>query len=407
MDRSVFLCYLDQKLNVYKTVSDFLPSLNYEFQAVNNIELPVLVFMGNRFRIGTKYNFNHVLQVQLPLFLGGARIANFNMQRHAHKSFLHMLRGKKQDVALKAIEAYYNVMLARDLIKVNEKARAAAQANFEQVKKFYQAGSASQLDLLRAKARLSQTLPALTSAKNALTLGLENLKFLLNLSSEDSVVVLDSLCIKEFLGSFKNQSLEELQALALANRWDLQSMEQQHAIQQNQKWLTGSRFLPNVIVSAKVQHQAFLENTRITAHDYTRSKSAAIALQWPLFEGGKRLLEFQQAFIQTEKVAFQKEQLKQAIRMEVKNSWQKFQEAKQNLQSLQAAFKEAQEALRLADLTYQEGVSTQVDVLNAQTAFTNSEVQYRKGIFDYNVSQLRLLKAIGKLDVLWQDQLEK
>ena len=51
---------------------------------------------------------------------------------------------------------------------------------------------------------------------------------------------------------------------------------------------------------------------------------------------------------------------------------------------------------------YKEGVSTQVEVLNAQTAFTNAELSYRKGIFDYNISQLRLLKAIGQLQVLWQ-----
>ncbi|WP_456408755.1 TolC family protein, partial [Caldithrix abyssi] len=48
------------------------------------------------------------------------------------------------------------------------------------------------------------------------------------------------------------------------------------------------------------------------------------------------------------------------------------------------------------------GVSTQVEVLNAQTAFTDAEARYRKGIFDYNIAQLKLLKALGKLHWLWQ-----
>lgn len=392
----------NQKLNVYKSVSDFLPTISYNFQAVNNVELPVLVFMGNRFRIGTKYNFTHVLQLQYPLFLGGARLANFSIQRHAKKSLLQMLRGKEQEVAFKAIEAYYQVMLANDLLRVNEKARAAAKANFEQVEKFYQAGTASQLDLLRAKARLSQTIPAVTTARNNLKMSQENLKFILNLAPEDSIVILDSLVVKEFWPDLNEKSLTDLQTIALHSRPDLKSLEQQKAISSKQKWIAGSKFVPQVVLTANVQHQAFLETADVTAKDYTRSKAAGVALQWPLFEGAKRAFELQQSFIQSKKLELQQEQLRKAILLDVKNSYHQLQEAEQNLVSLKAAFQEAQETLRLANLMYKEGVSTQVEVLNAQTAFTNAELGYRKGIFDYNISQLRLLKAIGQLQVLWQ-----
>lgn len=392
----------NQKFNVYKSISDFLPTVNYSFQAVNNVELPVLVFMGNRFRIGTKYNFTHALQLQYPLFLGGARLANFSIQRHARKSLLQMLKGKEQEVAFKAIEAYYQVMLSNDLLRVNQKAWAAAKANFEQVEKFYQAGTASQLDFLRAKARLSQTIPALTSAKNKLQMSKENLKFILNLAAEDSIVILDSLVVKHFWPALKKKSLAELQTIALQSRPDLKSLEHQKTMSSRQKWIAGSRFVPQVVLTANVQHQAFLEKANVTAKDYTRSKAAGVVIQWPLFEGAKRVFELQQSFIQSKKMELQQEQLRKAILLEVKNSYHQFQEAEQNLVSLEAAFQEAQETLRLADLMYKEGVSTQVEVLNAQTAFTNAELSYRKGIFDYNISQLRLLKAIGQLQVLWQ-----
>ena len=95
-------------------------------------------------------------------------------------------------------------------------------------------------------------------------------------------------------------------------------------------------------------------------------------------------------------------QLKRGILLNVKNSFNSFKEAQQNLQSLKQAFEQARETLRLANLTYKEGLSTQVDVLNAQAAFTASELQYRQGIFKYDVAQLELLKAIGKLETIWQ-----
>ncbi len=391
-----------QTLNEYKAFSAFLPTLSYSFQAVNNIELPVLVFMGRSFRIGTKYNFTHAFQLQYPLFTGGARLANLSIQRNSKKSLLQMLKGKKEDVVLETIEAYFKTILAADLLKVNKKAYRAAQANFNQVQKFYKAGTASQLDLLRAKTRLSQTLPALTSAENARRMSLEKLKFLLNLNGEDSLVVLDSLQIRDFLGSFAQLDLNELQKIALEHRSDLRGLQFQQKAIEKQKWLAGAQFMPQVVMSLSLQHQAFIENSNVQAKDYTRSKAAGIAVQIPLFEGGKSVLELQQAYLQEKKIALQKEQLEKAILMDVTNAVNSFQEARQNLQTLEQAFTEARETYRLAQLTYREGLSTQVDVLNAQTALTQSELQYRQGIFNYNIAQLQLLKAIGRLDILWE-----
>ncbi len=395
--------YRIQKLNEWKAMADFLPTVDYSFRAVNNLELPVFVFMGRSFRVGTKYDFTHSLQLQFPVFLGGMRFANRNIQRNSKRSLAQLLKGKEEEVVLKSVEAYFQVILTNDLVVVNQKAFEAAKANYEQVEKFYNEGSASRLDLLRAKTRFSESKPNLTSALNARKMAVENLKFILNLNAEDSVVVLDTLSRKDFLKEFAKSTLKELQDLALANRTDLKSLQFQKQIAQNQKLIAGSRFLPQIIVSAGVQHQALLQNRNVTWDDYSRIKSASVILQFPLFEGGKRILDLQQAFIQNKKISLQTEQLKKAVLLEVNNRFNAYREAAQNLVTLKQAFKEAGETLRLANLTYKEGLSTQVEVLNAQLSFTNSEARYRRGMFDYNISQLRLLKAIGKLDTIWEN----
>jgi len=388
--------YSHQKLNEWKAVADFLPSINYQFQATNNIELPEFVFMGNRFRVGTEYNFSHSIQLQLPLFTGGLRVANWRIQRNTRKSLAEMLKDKEEEVVLQALEGYFQIMLANDLIRVNQQAVDAARANFEQVEKFYQAGSASQLDYLRAKSRLSSTLPQLTSAFNAKKMAVENLKFVLNIDPSDSLIILDTLRQMDFLGEYSQLSLKNLKELALSERSDLKGAYYQKQTAKNQKLIAGSRFLPQVVLNAGVQHQAQVEDIHVGRDDYTRSKFATVALQFSLFQGSKRILEYQQARIVDKKAEIQLAQLQKAVLLEVENSYHAFQEAKENISSLLQANREAREALRLANLTYREGLSTQVDVLNAQLAFTNSQVLFRKGIFNYNVSQLKLLKAIGK-----------
>ncbi len=396
--------YRNQKLNVWKSLSDFSPTMDYSFQAVNNLELPTMVFMGRSFRVGTKYNFTHNLQLKWPLFLGGARWANYSIQKYGKKSLKELLSGKEEEVALKAIQAYFQIILSSDLVRVNQNALRAAQANYRQVKQFYEAGTASQLDLMRAHTRYLQSLPALTSTRNALKLARENLKFILNFPPQDSLVVLDSLREMDFLGEYAHKSLQALQQLALNSRPDLKSMQFQSKAVGKQKYIAGSGFLPQIFVTAGVQHQAFLQTSKVRWDDYTRAKSASIALQFPIFQGGKRAINLQQAYIQQEKARLQTEQLRRAILLDVKNAYLTFQKAKQNLKSLKQAFKEAQETWRIARLTYRQGLSTQVDVLNAQTALTASETNYRQGVFEFNLAQLKLLKAIGQLHTIWNNE---
>lgn len=393
--------YREQRLNEWKSLSDFLPTINYNFQAVNNVELPEFVFMGRRFRVGTNYNFAHNLQLQYPLFTGGLRYANWQIQKNVKKSLKEELQNLEDQVVLDALEAYFNIMLSDALIDVNRRAYDAAKANLEQVKKFYDQGAASRLDYLRAKSRFSSTIPNLTSARNNKKMALENMKYILNLDPADSLVILDSLKKMDFLQEFERVKLEALQELALGQRSDLKQAKYQREAAKDQKIISASQFLPSIVFNASVQHQAQIDNADVAWDDYTRSKTASISLRIPLFQGAKRVLDYQQAHITDKRAKLQVEQFKRSVLLDVENGYNQFQEASKNLTSLLEATEEAREALRLANLSYQEGLSTQVDVLSALLAFTQNEVKYQQGIFQYNVSQLRLLKAIGKLDIIW------
>jgi Outer membrane protein len=59
------------------------------------------------------------------------------------------------------------------------------------------------------------------------------------------------------------------------------------------------------------------------------------------------------------------------------------------------AVKYAEEGLRLAELRFQEGVGTYLDVINAQHDYTNSLIDKANALIDFNQSQVRLVHAIG------------
>jgi outer membrane protein len=399
--KSKQLEYEAQDLELWRAYSNFLPSINYQGVGVYNIELPTIVFMGQKFTLGSKYTIQHSIDATLPLFTGGSRFFNIGAQNSLRKSLSEELKGKEEDVVLQSLRAYYEIILAGDLSKSAHDAVEVAESNLNQVQIFYDEGTATELDLQRARAQYYSTVPQLESAESNRLLSYQNLKMLLDIPLEDSVIVTDSLTAKDFLDDLKGIELGEYKSMSLDNRSELKSIIHQLDASGEGEKMVLSQFAPTIAVSANLQYQAFSDLNNIQWDDYTRSKAITLSISWPLFEGGRRFIDYQLAQIRTEQMILLQHQTEIRVSLEVEQNFYRFNESIKNLKSLEEAMIQSKESLRLSNLLYAEGMSTQLDVLNAQLIYNNSRVQYLQGIYNYNINQLQLLKSIGKLNTIW------
>jgi len=201
---------------------------------------------------------------------------------------------------------------------------------------------------------------------------------------------------------YSNLSLNEFKNLSEENRNDLKSVVfRQEAVKSGEKIALG-KFSPTISLSASVDQAAPVETYKVRWDDYIRSKSVTLSVSWPLFEGGRKLLDYQLAKIQTEQMNIIAEQTKYAVGLDVEQSYYNYTEAVKSLQSLKDAADQYGESLRISNLLYAQGMSSQLDVLNAQLLYTKSKSDYLRGIYYYNVGQLALLKSIGLLDKVWK-----
>lgn len=399
--KSKILDYDAQNLEVWKGYSAFLPTLAYQGTFVKNVELPVFVFMGQKFTVGTPYTFQHTLSLSLPLFTGGARFFNLSAQRSLKKSLSEELKGKESETVLNGLQSYYGIILAQSFFETANEAVTAAKENLDQVQKQYDAGIATELDLQRAKAQYYGTLPKLEAARSSLILAKQQLKSFLNMPLEDSLVVVDSLSKKDFLNGLNEIDLTELKNFGFENKHELLSLRHQLDATEEGENLAWARFAPTIAVAASVDHQAQTENSKVMWSDYIRSKSIAFSVNWPIFEGGSKIIDVQKAQIRTNQMQIVLKQFEDQTELSIEQSYYKYQESAKNLQSLKEALKQSKESMRISNLLYEQGMSTQLDVLNAQLLYINSKTEFQQGIYDYNVSQLKLLQSIGKLNTIW------
>ena len=395
-----------QHVDRRKAKFNFLPQLTFSSIGTKNIERPEFVFNVNgreqRFIIGSRYNIIHSLDLNVPLFLGGSRFTNLKLQKNLEKSLNQELQGKEADTVLLTLKNYFEALLNRNLIRVNAEADRVARENFRQVQSAYRQGTASKLDLLRAKARASATVPALLTARNRFKLSLQQLKLNLNITAGDSLVLEDSLHVTNFWIPSQKEREASLVQEALRNRPEVKGAQWAIEAALNRRRLRMAAFLPDIVFDASLQQQAQVENLFPRGDKYTRIKRVAISFQWPLFQSGQRFLDYQKAGIEAKKFTIQKKLIKQTIAMEIHQAWFNYQDARARLKALRDSKDASEESLRAANLYFKQGLATQLDVIAAQLEVTRSKTELLKGIFQYNISQLQLLHATGKLNQIWR-----
>jgi len=85
------------------------------------------------------------------------------------------------------------------------------------------------------------------------------------------------------------------------------------------------------------------------------------------------------------------------ILSDVENTYLNVLETKKRVEFNIVLIRQAEEALRMVKLLYENGRATQVELLSAESGLLNAKSAYLSSVFEYNSSILQLKKAINKL----------
>ena len=211
-----------------------------------------------------------------------------------------------------------------------------------------------------------------------------------------------SKLLTNFLKEYSTFTLNEMKELATENRNDLKSLAHKLDATDKGEKMALAQFAPQISVSASMNWQAQMDEAKVSWSDYVRSKSIMLSVYWPVFEGGRKLIDYQIAKIRTDQMQLALSQAKDGASLDVEEKYYTYKEVIKSLNALQQAMEQSKESMRISTLMYHNGMSTQLDVLNAQLLYTKSKSEYLQGIFNYNISQLQLLNSAGLMDKIWK-----
>jgi outer membrane protein TolC len=302
---------------------------------------------------GPDENYSTAISLTQPIWLGG----RVSMQKEIAGYSLEIARTKYEqsveDQIFSLIQAYYGVLQTQGMVKIREEALDTVNEHLRIVKNNLEAGIAIRRDLLQSQIEQRKAEEALTAAKNDLKIARRRLTQLLTTDKvyEPSDPEID------FELELEQQKLFNT---ALANDPQLMILElNKEIIKLNQK-LKGQYYRPSVSLNGSYnwQGQEFMDQ---------KSWSMTLGVNVPLYDGGKGNLNAEKQEKELEKIANNRQDLLENIDIEVEDSILTVKENKEAIELEQLSLENAEENLEIANKSYEAGVASNTDVIDAQS----------------------------------------
>ena len=304
-----------------------------------------------------------------------SRIANLDVQR------------TRNDVVLQVKQAFYDVLRAQELVRVAEESLRNAEVRRKLAQAAVDAGVSPKLDVMRAEAAVAAAQQAVITARNALQLAKSAFNNVLGRRVDEPVELLPVDEQVPESADF-NQYLQE----ALAKRPEMIQANLGISLAENQITAAKRDQLPTVVVRG--QWDFNLKTSTFQPREY--SFTAIAAVQFKIWDSGQTQGRVEQARADVDKAKITIENVREGIALEVRNAYLGLQEAREKVAVAEKGLQAATESLRVARLRYEAGVSNQLELSDAELAYTQAEQNLVNARYDLRVAWARLEKAMGR-----------
>jgi len=358
---------------------------------LNNPDFEDIVsqFPGGDFRPSEQELWSAGVELSQPIFTFGKLRAAIELARLAGSVVDAQIEAARLETALAAAEGYYGLLAAEKAVAVVEAQQVARRSALDVVEARYEIGEATRLELLRSRSALAELAPQLATRRGNVDVAAARLRGVLGLPAGTRLVAETSEA-----DLLEPRALDPLLDLAFDTRPELADLRTQRETLDKRQQITRSEGLPQIDFNGRYGRQVRLpENLPDPLYS---DWSVAVGLRWELFDGGRRKGQIAQLESQSQQLAWQLRDVESQIVLGIETALSSYRAALERLQAAQVAAATAREASRVAAETYQEGVTLQADLLDAQQEEIRAEIERIDAVFQARTEAARLARAIGQ-----------
>jgi len=299
------------------------------------------------------------------------------------------LRRFRQDVARDVTVAFYDVLVARELVKIAELDLAQKQRHLDESTRRQSAGTATDYDVLAAQVAAENAQPAVIRSQNLVRTA--RLQFAYLLAETGEVDVTGTLGTPlEAVPTY-----ETLVAKAMANRPDLGELADTRGVYKELVTIAKAGNKPRVDFSAGLG-LGWVGLKTISSSGYLWNAGVFAAV--PIFDGGRTKGLVAQANSDLSRIALDELKLRDAVALQVQAAIDAAREASDVVTAISGTVTQAEKLLFLSEKGFELGVKTRLEVQDAELNASNARLNLARAQRDYRVARVNLDWVAGMLD---------
>lgn len=303
-------------------------------------------------------------------------------------------RSSKIDMIEQVSKAFYGVLLAADSYTVFKETYDNAVENYKTVKKKFDLGLTSEYDMIRANVSVKNAEPNMYNAENSLVLAHWQLKALLGVDLEMNISCQGTLTDYES----DLQRTYRPNDLSIDENSDLKQLYIQERLLSKTLEMKKAANLPSLDLSFSYMWNSMNDNFKFSNYKWNPYSIAGFSLSVPIFAGGKRQSDINQAKVNLSQLKLQREDAERGLRVSTMQYISSMQTCTKQYAAAQSSIDEAERGYSIAVKRYETGKGTLLEINDSQLALTQARLNLNQSIYDYMTAKLSLEKVLGKYE---------
>ena len=400
------LDYKSSKSKVGETRAIGLPQINGKWDVNNNINIQKQFIEARTFEpsapegliipiafgldYGTNMNITATQLIFDASYIMGLKAANTYTQL-----FEQSVNKTKTQLIEDVSKAYYLALITEERINQLEENEKLLTQLLEDTKILLTSGFSESLDVKRTTVNVNNLKVEIQKLKSLKNLTFNLLKFQIGMPQSETITLTDKL--ENFMSIAPTEKL----SIEYSLNSDFQILEIQKTLNsinlQNEKL----RFLPSLgaFYSTGINYGSNAFGDVFNFGNYMGYNMVGASLNVPIFSSGQRKYRVDQARIETQKIDNNIEFLKQSIDMQVAQYQSELADNLSVLKIRKENKELAEEVYSISKIKYEQGMTSNFEVLSAQTDLKTAQTDYYSALYDVLVAQIELNKVMGNSNI--------
>lgn len=305
---------------------------------------------------------------------------------------------EKIDVIEGVVKAYYTILVnqvGQDLVVDNYN---RLDTLMKETRIMYENGFAEKIDLNRTQVEFNNISTQLSNTERLIEISKDLLKFQIGLPIEQEIEINEHLSDLDL----KTDDLMGLET-SFSRRIEYSVLQTNMELQQLDMKNNKSQYLPQIdLVASWGMNAGVLEagklvnwGDRMVWPDY---QLAGLSIYIPIFDGLMKSKKIQQNKLKIKQLNLQRLMLEKNITLEVSEKRNNLISGLEELDSQKENMDLAKEVYDHTKIKYQEGIGSNLEVIEADNAFKMSQTNYYNALYDALIAKIELEKALGIID---------